>query len=453
MGSLLVLVGFAVLNIILFIIIIVKISKSGDDKISKSGDGDNVSRIDRAVREEITRSREEMTISSKCQREELSTSFNDLTQSLLRNMDSISNSQKIQLESIETSLGKLINSNENKLEFIRATVDDNLKQIQSNNSISIDKMRETVEEKLQGTLEKRLGESFKQVSEQLEEVYKGLGEMHVLANGVGDLKKVLTNVKTRGTWGEIQLGNILEQILTPNQYSKNVATKYESNERVEFAIKLPGTGVKDNTIWLPIDAKFPTEDYQRLIDSQSKEESKEASKKLENRIKSCAKDIMEKYIGPPTTTDFGIMYLPTEGLYAEVAKVHGLIELLQQKYRVIICGPTTLSALVNALQVGFKTLAIQKRSSEVWEVLGAVKSEFGKFIGVLDKVHKKLSEASSTIDDAATRTRAIERKLKNVEELPSSLLLGNDEDKKLEDSEGIPSSLLLGDGESDAMAS
>ena len=283
-------------------------------------------------------------------------------------------------------------------------------------------MRATVDEKLQSTLEKRLGESFKQVSERLEQVYKGLGEMRNLATGVGDLKKVLTNVKTRGTWGEIQLGNILEQILTPEQYAINVQTKKNSNERVEFAIKLPGQDSdKDQVVWMPIDAKFPQEDYQRLLDAQDEADKDAADKSIRNlemRIKAEAKAIKEKYIDPPNTTDFAIMFLPVEGLYAEVLRRPGLCDILQRDYRVVVTGPTTLAALLNSLQMGFRTLAIEKRSSEVWELLGVVKTEFGKFGDVLSKTKKKLQEASNTINKAEVRTRAIERKLREVQEIP-----------------------------------
>ncbi|MEA3279958.1 MAG: DNA recombination protein RmuC, partial [Thermodesulfobacteriota bacterium] len=265
---------------------------------------------------------------------------------------------------------------------------------------------------------------FKQVSERLEQVYKGLGEMRSLAAGVGDLKKVLTNVKTRGTWGEIQLGNILEQILTLDQYDVNVATKKNSNDRVEFAIKLPGQSPdKEQIVWMPIDSKFPQEDYQRLIDAQEaadKELADKSMKNLEIRIKAEARNIKEKYLDPPNTTDFGIMFLPVEGLYAEVLRMPGLCDFLQREYRITVTGPTTLAALLNSLHMGFRTLAIEKRSSEVWELLGAVKTEFGRFGDVLAKTKKKLKEAATTIDQAEVRTRAIERKLRKVQEIPQN---------------------------------
>jgi DNA recombination protein RmuC len=305
---------------------------------------------------------------------------------------------------------------------LRGVVDQRLKSLQEENSAKLDQMRQTVDEKLQGTLEKRLGESFKLVSERLEAVHKGLGEMQNLAAGVGDLKKVLTNVKTRGTWGEVQLGNLLEQMLTADQFERNVATTGTS-ERVEFAIKLPGAADSDEPVWLPIDAKFPVEDYQRLVEAAEAGDAggvEAWGKEVEKRVRECARYISAKYVEPPRTTDFAILFLATEGLYAEVLRRPGLAENLQQQYRVTIAGPTTLCALLNSLQMGFRTLAIHKQSSAVWELLGAVKTEFGKYGEVLDKLKKKLDEASNTVDRAATRSRAIERKLREVESLPSS---------------------------------
>ena len=301
-------------------------------------------------------------------------------------------------------------------------VDAKLGELRIANDAKLEEMRRTVDEKLQGTLEKRLGESFKQVSERLEAVFKGLGEMQNLARGVGDLSKVLTNVKTRGTWGEVQLGNLLEQILTPEQFGRNVAVNPNENARVEFAIKLPGQA-DERPVWLPIDAKFPLEDYQRLVEFAEKADVagvEAASKALENRVLDQASDIAAKYIHPPYSTDFGVLFLPTEGLYAEVLRRPGLAEKLQRDYRVVVAGPTTIAALLNSLQVGFRTLAIQQRSAEVWEVLGAVKTEFGKFSGVLGSVRKKLEAASKEIDETGVRTRAIERKLRDVEAMPAA---------------------------------
>jgi DNA recombination protein RmuC len=325
---------------------------------------------------------------------------------------------------LTTTLSKMAEQIDKKLDELKKAVETKLTQIQTDNSAKLEEMRKTVDEKLQGTLEKRLGESFRQVSERLEQVHKGLGEMQNLAIGVGDLKKVLTNVKTRGTWGEMQLGNLLEQILTPEQYAQNVITKQGSAERVEFAIKLPGRDTHDGkTVWLPIDAKFPKEDYERLVEASERADAdavEQAAKQLELRIKAEAGDIRDKYIDPPNTTDFGILFLPTESLYAEVLRRNGLMETLQREFRVVVTGPTTLAALLNSLQMGFRTLAIEKRSSEVWAVLGAIKTEFGKFGGIIEKVQKKLQEASNVIDTAATRTRTIERKLRTVEGLPTN---------------------------------
>lgn len=292
--------------------------------------------------------------------------------------------------------------------------------------VQLASIRSTVDEQLQGTLERRLGESFSIVSERLEQVHKGLGEMQSLAAGVGDLKKVLTNVKTRGTWGEVQLGALLDQMLTPSQYAQNVCTKGEGAERVEFAIRLPGRSHPDSgreQIWLPIDAKFPQEDYTRLVDAADAGDLaavEQASRALELRVRQCARDIAEKYVAPPMTTDFGIMFLPTEGLYAEVVRRPGLPDMLQREYRVIVSGPTTLAALLNSLQIGFRTLAIEQRSSEVWTVLGEAKTEFRRYADALEKVRAKLQDASSAVDRASVRTRAIERKLKAVEEIETA---------------------------------
>ena len=322
----------------------------------------------------------------------------------------------------QNAITNLTQLNETKLENIRKSVEDRLTSIQRDNGEKFEKMRLTVDEKLQSTLEKRLSESFKIVSSNLESVQKGLGEMQSLAKGVGDLKNVFTNVKARGYWGEIQLANILEQFLTPEQYLTNVKTKAKSNDFVEFAIKLPGKNNID-TVLLPVDSKFPIEDYSRLVSAEETgdlEAIDESRKKLEMQIKKCAKDINEKYLDPPYTTDFGIMFLPTESLYCEVIRNTDLCETLSQKYRVVISGPSTFVALLNSLQMGFRTLAIEKRSSEVWELLGVVKTEFSKFGDLLEKTNKKLVEISNTMSDATRKTRTIERKLKNVEALPIS---------------------------------
>jgi DNA recombination protein RmuC len=336
--------------------------------------------------------------------------FND---SLLKNTAEVAKVQAGQLAVVAESVDK-------KLEAMRSTVDAGLKTLQEENSKKLEQMRQTVDEQLQGMLEKRLGESFRLVSDRLEQVYKGLGEVQNLATGVGDLKKVLSNVRARGTWGEVQLGNLLAQMLTPEQYDRNVATT-GTDERVEFALRLPGAD-QDSCVWLPIDAKFPQEDYIRLVEASERgdvEAVETCSRQLEQRIRLSAKNISQKYIAPPATTDFGIMYLPTEGLYAEVLRRPGMVESLQREYRVAVAGPTTLAAILNSLQMGFRTLAIQKRSSEVWKVLGTVKTEFDKYAKTLEKIHKKLEEASHSVDDGLRRTRVIDRKLRDVQALPS----------------------------------
>ncbi len=332
-------------------------------------------------------------------REETGTAFKSLGDSILVTLTGISQLQK------------------NELQDLKATVDGRLATIQVENEKKLEQMRQTVDEKLQGTLESRLGESFKQVSDRLEQVYRGLGEMQTLAAGVGDLKRVLTNVKTRGTWGEVQLGTLLEQMLAPDQYGQNVVTS-GTCERVEYAIKLPGRDSNGAPVWLPIDAKFPVEDYQRLVEASERgdiDAVEKASRQLEATLKFCAKNLSDKYIAPPATTDFGILFLSTEGLYAEAMRRAGLAEFIQREYRIVLSGPSTLAALLNSFQMGFRTLAIQQRSSEVWELLGAVKAEFSKYAEVLAKVKKKLSEAQTTIDKAETRTRVIQRKLRDVE--------------------------------------
>ncbi|SEO46575.1 DNA recombination protein RmuC [Propionispora vibrioides] len=378
-------------------------------------------RTELIFKDEIRRNREEMTGQAALLRQEVAQALGQMNESILQRLNEQRQTQLQQGEAYTAQLQTLIRTNESKLEHLRDTVEQKLQALQQDNSQKLEEMRRTVDEKLHETLERRLGESFRLVSERLELVHKGLGEMQVLASGVGDLKRVLTNVKTRGIWGEIQLGNLLEQILTIEQYERNVATKPGSNERVEFAIRLPGRDQAGSTVWLPIDAKFPQEDYQRLLDAQEAADlpaAEEAGKALESRIKLEAREISEKYLCVPHTTDFAILFLPIEGLYAEVLRRPGLCDQLMQRHKVIITGPTTLAALLNSLQMGFRTLAIEKRSSEVWALLGAVKSEFGKFGDLLEKTHKKLQEASNSIDTAARKSRTIERKLKAVEELP-----------------------------------
>jgi DNA recombination protein RmuC len=378
--------------------------------------------------------RTEVAIGAKQLREEVLGALKAITETTTNTMAELSNSQKSQLEKMTSEIGKLSESNERKLEAVRVTVEGKLQSLQVDNASQLELMRQTVDEKLQGTLEKRLGDSFKQVSERLEQVHKGFGEMQALATGVGDLKKVLTNVKTRGTWAEVQLGAMLEQMLNPDQFATNVATK-DTGERVEFAITLPGQGANGETVLLPIDAKFPIEDYHRFLDAQEKADVdgvELAAKQLESRVKACAREISEKYLNPPKTTDFGIMFLPIEGLFAEVIRRDGLSEFIQRECRVVIAGPTTLWSILNSLQMGFRTLAIQKRSSEVWNLLAAVKTEWTKYGDILDVVQKKLNSAAETIDKAKTRSRAIGRRLKDVQELPNgettANLLGSTDD-------------------------
>jgi DNA recombination protein RmuC len=338
--------------------------------------------IDRSLRDEFSRNREEAGASAKNQREELARS----------------------------------------LEGVRSIVDVRLRQLQDDNAQQIDKMRATVDEKLQGTLEKRLGESFKLVSERLEQVHQGLGAMQQLASDVGGLQRVLTNVKTRGGWSEWQLGVLLDEMLTPEQFAKNIKMRDDTDERVEFAIKLPGDE-NGAPVWLPVDAKFPMEHYDRLAAAQEKADPaavESAIKALESQLKRCAKDICEKYINPPKTTDFALLFLPSEGLYAEAIRRVGLVQNVQRDCRVTFVGPTTLAALLNSLQMGFRTLAIQKRSSEVWSRLAEVKTEFGKFGEALSAVKEKIDQASRKIEDVNVRSRVITKKLRDVEELPSN---------------------------------
>ena len=377
-----------------------------------------IDRLTQKLEEKLTLISEGLNKNAKDNREELTNSLKDFSEIFSKNVKDFNDLQKQKFDAMATKQDELVKSTELKLE----------------------KMRETVDEKLHKTLEERLGQSFKIVSERLEAVQKGLGEMQNLANGVGDLKKVLSNVKTRGVLGEIQLGNILEQIMAPEQYEANVKTKQGSNDHVEFAIKLPGKDDNGKEVYLPIDAKFPQEDYVRLqtaYDEGDLAKVDAANRALVQSIKKFAKDIRDKYIDPPYTTDFGIMFLPIEGLFAEVVRQPELVALLQREYKIIVTGPTTLAAMLNSLQMGFKTLAIQKRSSEVWQILGAVKTEFGKFGGVLEKAQKKIFEANKELDNlVGTRTKMMLSKLKKVEELPSSESLALlDESIEIEDEE------------------
>jgi DNA recombination protein RmuC len=377
-------------------------------------------RTDRLLREEIGRNREEAARDASGLRQEVQGSLAAVGGGIRDEIGVMASAQKTQLETLAAQLGAIRTELSDAVSRLTETTEKKLEALQNDNAQKLEQIRRTVDEQLQTTLEKRLGESFQLVSERLEQVHRGLGEMQTLAAGVGDLKKLLSNVRARGTWGEVQLGMLLEQLLTADQYATNVATTGTA-ERVEFAIKLPG-GEGDAPVWLPIDAKFPKEDYERLLDAVERADAaaiEESSRQIELRVRQCAKDISQKYIEPPKTTDFAIMYLPTEGLYAEVLRRGGLIEALQREHRVTVSGPTTLAAILNSLQMGFRTLAIQKRSSEVWEVLGTVKTQFGKYAAILERIQKKLAEADKVVEEGLTRTRVIQRNLKNVQEMPA----------------------------------
>jgi DNA recombination protein RmuC len=414
----------------------------------------DVSRIETSVKNEIVSNRNESARTARDAREETSNSLRSFGELISNATKNTSDLQRKQLETFSGNLEMLTKSLELRmrdanegnannarevrrelkeaLENMRATIEKKVNEMQVGNEKKLEEMRATVDEKLQTTLETRLGESFKMVSERLEAVHRGLGDMQQLAIGVGDLKKVLTNVKTRGVLGEYQLENLLEQLFSAEQYAKNVRTKPGSNAMVEFAVKMPGRD--DLIMWLPIDSKFPKEDFELLMEAYDKatpEQIEECRRNFVRGIKKCAMDICSKYIDPPNTTDFAILFLPFESLYAEVLRTPGLFESIQRDCKIIIAGPTTLSAFLSSLQMGFRTLAIEKRSSEVWHLLGAVKTEFGHFGDILDKTQKKLQEASNTIERAGMRSRAIERKLKGVQELPqeeSIMLLGEAEE-------------------------
>lgn len=405
---------------------------------------DELARLNQAQLQQQRELREETASQARENRLELSASLAELGRNLTHQMGTIAGVQNNQIDAFALQLTKLTEANEQRLgalresneqrlnalregteqrlEALRETLERRLRELQGDNAAKLEEMRRTVDEKLHATLEQRLGASFKQVSDRLEQVHKGLGEMQALASDVGDLKRVLSNVKTRGTWGEVQLASLLEQLLVPEQYAANVAPVPGSNERVEFAIRLPGRG-DDAPVWLPIDAKFPREDYERLVIAQEKADpvaAEAAARQLEQRLRLEAKTIRTKYVSPPDTTDFALMFLPTEGLYAEVVRRPGLMDDLQRSWRVVVAGPSTLAAILSSLQMGFRTLAVEKRSSEVWQLLGAVKTEFGKFGDVLAKTKEQIDRASTTLGSAAVRTRAIERRLRDVESLPET---------------------------------
>ncbi|HPW07285.1 MAG TPA: DNA recombination protein RmuC [Burkholderiaceae bacterium] len=407
-------------------------------------------RLERELRREISES-------SRGGRQELTQNLATFQQSLVQQGAEATRTQNTQIDAfgqqlallqktlsdtLTTQLSGVSESNARRMSEVRETLEKQLAQLQTTNAAKLDEMRATVDEKLQTTLQARLGESFKQVADRLEQVHKGLGEMQTLASGVGDLKHLLTNVKTRGIFGEAQLAALLEQVFVPDQYAVQLATRPGSKNLVDFAIKLPGKSDNGEPLWLPIDAKFPNEDYERLLDAQGRADvagAEAAGKALEVRIRLEAKSIVEKYVEPPYTTDFAILFLPTEGLYAEVLRRPGLMEALQREHRITLAGPTTLLAMLSSLQMGFRTLALEKRSSEVWQVLGAVKTEFGKFGGMLDKARSQTETVLKTLTDADVRTRAMGRALKKVEALPdaqSQVLIPADRDFDKEADEG-----------------
>lgn len=418
------LIAAVVVVILLQVVLLLRGGRRPDDDLHlrslQEAQEKGLARLERELREELARGRREDAEEAFRDREERAQSSTLLGQALSTQVGQFGSLQAERLEAFARELNRFSLGLDERFERLKLAVEGRLTAIQADNAAKLEEMRRTVDEKLHATLEQRLGESFKLVSDRLEQVHRGLGEMQTLAVGVGDLKRVLSNVKTRGTWGEVQLSALLEQLLTTDQFAANVATRPGSNERVDFAIRLPG---KDDgaVVWLPIDAKFPVEDYLRLSEAQERGDPaavEEAAKGIELRLKSEAKSIRDKYVAPPQTTDFALLYLPIEGLYAEALRRPGLAETLQRDFRISLAGPTTLAALLNTLQMGFRTLAIEQRSAEVWAVLGAVKTEFGKFGEALAHTKKKLDEASSSISKAETRTRQLSRKLKEVEALP-----------------------------------
>jgi DNA recombination protein RmuC len=432
-AEILILVGLALI-IALLVLVLLRLRGSGD------GNGVHIERLERELRQELQ-------ASAQSTRQETAGHLAQYHNASVQQFDSMRQQMQLQSSSgreeqaralkrfadtLQQTLGNLTESNAQRMLEVRNTLESKIRDLQADNGKRLEEMRQTVDEKLHATLETRLTESFRQVSERLEKVHQGLGEMQQLAIGVGDLKRVLTNVKTRGTWGEVQLEMLLEQVLTVEQYAKNVETVAGSNARVEFAIKLPGTVDGGAPLWLPIDAKFPKEQYERLqaaADIADAEGVIRAGAELERAVRREAQTICDKYVSPPQTTDFAILFLPTEGLYAEVMRRPGLADDLQRTLRVTIAGPSTLSALLNSLQMGFRTLALEKRSSEVWQVLGAVKTEFTKFGDVLAATKTTLERAAKNIENAEVRSRQMARKLKSVEALPSEaaqLLLGSD---------------------------
>lgn len=417
--------------ILLIAILVIQLRKTGAGAAEVDAISSRLEQIDvshqkqgAVLGNEIANLRQEAATHAREGRAETLTILKQGNETLLNGLGVLGQNQGERLQAFADTISKLTASNEAKLEDVRKTVEAKLKELRDDNGARLEEMRRTVDEKLQTTLEKRLGESFQLVSDRLEKVHQGLGEMQNLATGVGDLKKVLTNVKTRGNWGEVQLGALLEQMLTPNQYEKNVRPNPSSSEVVEFAIKLPGRGEDDSVVWLPVDAKFFVEDYKRLHEAQERADLaviEESTKALKDAVLKCAKDISTKYLNPPHTTDFGVMFVPTEGLFAEILRIPNVVEEIQGKHRVVLTGPTTFAAVLNSLQMGFKTLSIQKQSSEVWKTLGLVKTEFSKFGDSLEAVKKSLLAATNKIETVGVRSRAVERSLRKVEELPGGV--------------------------------
>jgi len=430
------LLALGLLNVLLLLWLALRRTDAAAAQAVEQGKAELLAAL-RASSERLERElRREISESSRGGRQELTTTFATFQQTLVQQGAEATRTQNTQIDAfgqqlallqktlsdtLTTQLQGLSESNARRMAEVRQTLEAQLAQLQLSNAAKLDEMRATVDEKLQTTLQARLGESFKQVADRLEQVHKGLGEMQTLAQGVGDLKHLLTNVKTRGMFGEAQLAALLEQVFVPDQYAVQIATRPGSKNLVDFAIKLPGKSDNGEPLWLPIDAKFPNEDYERLLDAQGRADvvaAEAAGKALEARIRLEAKSMAEKYVEPPYTTDFAILFLPTEGLYAEVLRRPGLMEVLQREHRITLAGPTTLLAMLSSLQMGFRTLALEKRSSEVWQVLGAVKTEFGKFGDVLAKVKSQTETVLNTLNSAETRSRAMGRVLRQVEALP-----------------------------------
>jgi DNA recombination protein RmuC len=401
----------AMAGVVLAVVILVRLARHSQPS-QLQGLEATIGRLEQEVRGEFARGRQESATGSKLLREEAAASARALRGEVQQTLHQLG-------DRLALGVTSLAQKSQTQQEALRNAVEGRLDVLRSENSEKLEQMRRTVDEKLQGTLDQRLGASFKMVNDSLTKVHESVGEMQALASGVGDLKRILTNVKSRGTWGEVALGNILEEILSADQFARNVEVRPRSSQRVEFAIKLPGDG--QIPLWLPLDAKYPTEDYDRLVEAAERgdsEAAEAAARGIEARVRSAAKDICAKYVAPPHTTDFAVMFLPTEGLFAEVIRRPGLVDALQRECHVMVAGPTTLVSLLTSLRMGFRTLAIQQRSSEVWRVLSAVKTEFDKFGGILDKVHKKLDEAQKVVEDAGVRRRAVDRKLRDVEIMP-----------------------------------